>query len=477
MLTAKNWARRVGVAKKPWLILGKGPTFKKYRPEHAHSHNVLALNHVVREVKCDAVLMMDLDVFEACAERILENARYVLMPWRPHIDFRPTEKTLLDLIEEYPILRKLAEEERLAVFNAQTGREFEALPGEPITPIKFFSAEAALNVLVANGAREIRTLGVDGGSTYSQSFSDLRNVTLLANGRENFDRQFQMFAQTVRKTPNLKFGPLNMPLPVRIFIGADETQILGAKIFEYSVKRHASVSVKCEIINNDGLPTPSDPQRRARTGFSFCRFKIPELCGYRGRAIYVDADMQVFSDIKDLWSRDFKDAWLLYSELSQGSGNRVPQYSVMLLDCEKLDWDAARLINDLDAGKYDYKELMSEFAMMPADKKKAYLEFEWNSLEHYEDGRTKLVHYTDMPTQPWVSNQNKHGEVWYGELRRAVAEDFVSMKEIYREIEKGHVSPLLPQWAQLPPYPKASSMAQTWVPPFRRFLRPVAATA
>ena len=30
------------------------------------------------------------------------------------------------------------------------------------------------------------------------------------------------------------------------------------------------------------------------------------------------------------------------------------------------------------------------------------LPFKWNSLEHYDD-ETCLIHFTDMPTQPWVS--------------------------------------------------------------------------
>lgn len=476
MLTAKNWARTSGVAKRQWLIVGKGPTFRKYRPEHAETYGVLAINHVAREIKCDAALMMDLDVFEACAEQIAENARVVILPWRPHIDFRPTDKTLIDLLEEHPVLKRLASENRVVVFNAQTARGLDPLPGEPVTNIKFFSAEAALNLLAQNGVRHIRTLGVDGGASYSPTFSDLNDVTLLANGRDDFDRQFQMFARTLQAYPDLVFGPLTMQAPARIFIGADPTQVLGARIFEYSARRHSSISLRCEIINNDGLITPRDPSRRARTGFSFSRFKIPELCGYRGRAIYVDADMQVFSDIKDLWSRDFKDAWLLYSELAQGAG-RTPQYSVMLLDCERLDWNAKQLVADLDQGKYDYKQLVSEFAMMPAERKQPGLEFEWNSLEHYEEGRTKLVHFTDMPTQPWVSNDNRFGDVWYAELRRAVDDGWVKIEDIHAEIEKGHVSPLLPVWAGLAPYAKAETLAKTWVPPFRRFQRPATVSA
>jgi hypothetical protein len=475
MLTAKNWARIAGATRKPWLILGKGPSFRKYRPDFAGQYHVMALNHVAREVACDVALMMDIDVFEACGEEIAANAKYLMLPWRPHIDLKPTDATLLDLLPQMPRLRDLANEDRLVIFNAETARNFEPFPGEPVTPIKFFSAEAGLNVLADNGVREIRTLGVDGGATYADSFRDLNDVTLLINGRDNFDRQFRMFAQTLRRHPNIKFGPLPVQTPVRIFIGADETQILGAKLFEYSVRRHASMSVKCEIINNDGLPTPTDPNRRARTGFSFCRFKIPQLCNHRGRAVYVDADMQVFTDIKDLWTRDFNDAWLLYSELPEGSGARVPQYSVMLLNCDKLDWNAHQLVTELDQGKYEYKQLMADFAMMPPEKKQPLLEFEWNSLEHYEEGRTKLVHYTDMPTQPWVSDQNKHGEVWYAELRRAVADGFVTIEEIHAEIDKGHVSPLLPNWAKLEPHPRARQLAQNWTPPFRRFQRPKAA--
>lgn len=468
MLTASEWARKHPVTSKPWLILGKGPTFRKYKPEFADTFNVLALNHVAREVRCDAALMMDLDVFEHCGDEIVSNARFVIVPWRPHVNFRPTSETVENFILRYPGLKRLSDEGRLVVFNAQTNREFPDLPTEPVTPIKFFSAEAALNILVASGSRNIRTLGIDGGSSYADKFEDLGKVTLLANGRPDFDAQFRMFNQTLRSYPDLNFGPLNIQTPARIFIGSDATQVLGARMFEYSVRRFASMSVSFEIIDNTGLPVPESPQKRARTGFSFCRFKIPELCKYRGRGIYVDADMQVFTDIKDLWTRDFKDAWLLYSELKGGTG-RIPQYSVMLLDCANLDWNAKQLITELDQGKYDYASLMTEFAMMPQDKKKPYLEFEWNSLEQYEEGKTKLIHYTDMPTQPWVSHNNKNGEIWYAEVRRAVAEGFVTRAEIDEHIAMGNISPHLPEWVGLEPHPDAKKLAQKWMPPYKQF--------
>jgi hypothetical protein len=468
VLTAGLWSQQQQLEGSPWLILGKGPSFAAYSPDRTSRYRTLALNHVAREVRCDAALMMDWDVFANCSTALLANAGFVLMPWHPHVDFRPAAETLEHFIAQNRDLARLDAERRLVVFNAETARALPALAGEALTPIKFFSAEAALNILAAGGAREVRTLGVDGGTAYSPDFADLDSVTRLANSRPDFNAQFRKFAETLRRHPQLLFGPLDLPAPVRIFIGSDATQLLGARLFEYSVRRHASISTQFEIIDNAGLPVPGDPARRARTGFSFGRLKIPQLCGYAGRAIYVDADMQVFTDIRDLWGRDFGDAWLLYSTLDDARG-RTPQFSVMLLDCARLDWNAVNLVNDLDRGKYDYKGLMADFAMMPAERKQARLEFEWNSLERYEEGRTRLLHYTDMPTQPWVSHANRNGEIWYAELRRAIADGFIRMDEIHAAIGHGHVSPLLPEWAGLPPHPDGRQLAQGWIPPFRRF--------
>ena len=53
------------------------------------------------------------------------------------------------------------------------------------------------------------------------------------------------------------------------------------------------------------IPLPKDEKNRPRTGFSFFRFAIPELCNYSDRALYLDADMQVFSDLAELWDIPF----------------------------------------------------------------------------------------------------------------------------------------------------------------------------
>ena len=96
--------------------------------------------------------------------------------------------------------------------------------------------------------------------------------------------------------------------PVRVFVGADRSQIIGVRVLEYSIRRHTSVQVELTPMVDLPLPEPPEPRHHARTGFSFSRFAIPMLANYRGRALYLDADMLVFRDIMDLWSMPFGEA-------------------------------------------------------------------------------------------------------------------------------------------------------------------------
>jgi len=292
--------------------------------------------------------------------------------------------------------------------------------------------------------------------------------TLLANGHQSFDKQFQGICETIRKSPVL-YAPLHVRAPVRVFVGTDEAQMMGVKMLEYSIKRHTPMSVEVVPINDRGLPIPKDPGNRTRSGFSFCRFNIPRLCGYKGRAIYMDADMQVFTDLSQLWTVPMEELDIVYCQQPEERG-RVPQFSVMVMNCANLRWDVRDIIEGLDQGLYTYQDLMNSFCVLSENRRKMTLPFEWNSLEFYEQGKTCLLHYTDMPTQPWVSNKNPNGHLWYKLLNEAVQEGFITLEDLYNEIRQGHVSPELPEWAGLPPPRNIGELLKKWVPPFRRFV-------
>ena len=464
-----RWKDSFDVNSKPWLLLGKGPTFRKIQNVNTDEFHICTLNHVIREIPATVAHIIDIDVVADCAEAIDAHARYLVMPHRPHLKCSPTDKTIFQFVSEIPILRKLENEGRLVWYNLSTSKK-DPHGDSPVVQVKFFSAEAALNVLATCGVKVVRSLGVDGGATYSNAFSDLKEKTLLANGHSTFDKQFEGIAATIRKT-GIFYAPLHVKAPIRVFVGADRAQMAGVKVLEYSIKRFATATVDVVPIDDRQIPVPKNPANRSKTGFSFSRFHIPELCNYCGKAIYLDADMQLFADIMKLWEWPFEGADVLYSEQAFDRG-RIPQYSVLLLNCDNLSWNVREIVRGLDNGRYDYKQLMRDFCVVRPEKKRASLPYEWNSLEYYEPGKTCLIHYTDMPTQPWVSNRNKYGQLWYDCLRMAIKENFISRDFVYDEIARGNVSPELPRWVGLQDPPEFQRLRASWLPPYRRFSAP-----
>jgi hypothetical protein len=223
--------------------------------------------------------------------------------------------------------------------------------------------------------------------------------------------------------------------PVRVFVAATPAEWLPMRVLEFSIRERSSLPVELSAIysHQRPIPQPQGMENRARTPFSFQRFLIPELCQFKGRAIYMDADMQVFEDIEGLWSQPFFDNHLLTVE--SGTQGRRSQFSVMVLDCERLNWKIEDIVADLDSGALEYRTLMKQIGYS--------VPVTWNSLEHYSAGQTSLLHYTDMNTQPWVSLENPNGHLWMACLRRAIDSGFISRAEVAREVDQHHVRPTL----------------------------------
>jgi hypothetical protein len=229
--------------------------------------------------------------------------------------------------------------------------------------------------------------------------------------------------------------------PVRIFIAATADEWLPTRVLDFSVREATALPVDVRMIASFGrtIPMPRHRCNSPRTPFSFQRFLIPELCSYHGRAIYLDADMQVFADIADLWGHPMQAHDLL--TVSYASHGRQAQFSVMLLDCERLQWRMEDIVQGLDAGSFSYEQLLH--GMCVARSVGRTISPTWNSLERYEAQVTRLLHYTDMNRQPWVATTNPLAHLWVACLRRAMASGFISRAELLREVETGHVRPSL----------------------------------
>lgn len=423
----------------PWLIFGKGPSFLKRDQYDLGRFHTLALNHAVREQPVDIAHIIDVDVVDACADTLARQARVVVMPWRPHVKNFPCEERLPDMVARIPVLAELAEQNRLLWYDLSTTDEVH---GQfPVVRVRYFSIEAAINLLATAGVRSIRTLGIDGGATYSSEFADLKDKTLLANGRSNFDQQFEEIARSIRVF-GLDYGRLDVECPIRVYVGSTPSEMLPFKVLEYSLKKHASMTTEVFPLfrANIPLPLPKDAKNQPRTPFSFQRFLIPQLAGFSGHAIYVDSDMQLFQDVAKLWTMRDGEADLLASGADTDLGRR-PQFSVMLLDCERLQWQITEIIAMLDDGRLTYEHLMQD--MPVATKVSACVPAAWNSLENYQEGVTALIHYTDMGTQPWVSFANPLGYLWVRDLFEAIDAGFISREFLDEQIASGFVRPSL----------------------------------
>ncbi len=428
----------LGWRDRPWLIVGKGPSFAQFEDVPLADWRVLTLNDAVRAVpRADLAHFIDLDALERCSG-VLERARCIVMPWYPHSGHRPGRLHLGELSRQHPVLARLRAQGRLLWYDLSSGPQRHG--SWPVVTATFFSAEAALDLLATAGARRVRTVGVDGGADYAEAFADLRGVSRLSNGQRGFDRQFESFARVIRRT-GVDVAPWGVEAPMRVFIAASPRELLPAQVLAHSIRCHASASTLitplCDL--DIPIPQPQDECHQARTPFSFQRFLIPQACGHQGRALYLDPDMLVFRDILPLWRQPFGDAQVLMVQAAPGDP-RPAQTSVMLMDCERLPWTVQEVIDGLDAGRYDYEGLMRDFAVA---RVRACIEPGWNSLDRHIPGRTALLHYTDMTAQPWVSSTHPLGRLWVRALRQAVAEGAITRAFVGECVARGDVRPSL----------------------------------
>ena len=439
MLELREWIRTARLDARPWLILGKGPTFSRRSEFDLTAYHLLSLNHVVRELPVDVAHIIDVDVVEDCSEQLLANSRWVVMPRFPHIQQRPGAAPLEEYLSAVPVLEELESKGRLVWYNAETA---PPVGTSPVIEVKYFSSEAAVSLIGELGAKVVRSLGVDGGVSYSSSFSSLAAKTRLANNQPNFDLQFAEI-ERIADRYGIDYEPLVTPLP--IYVGASRRDLVAVRVLDFSIRKHASIPVRVIPMVDLPVPKPRSGRNRPRTGFSFSRFLIPALARHRGRAVYLDSDMLVFGDVAELAAYPMGDhkALCTYQDEPPTAWVGNPAFhpgrhsAVMVLDCAQLSWDIKEIVAALDTGRLTYEELMDRMCL--EDHEVGVLPAEWNHLERFEPGLTRLLHYTVVPTQPWRAAGNPHERLWLDHYREAVEAGAVPPEELRELVDAGLV--------------------------------------
>jgi hypothetical protein len=190
---------------------------------------------------------------------------------------------------------------------------------------------------------------------------------------------------------------------IKIFVATCPNNKKAEVALEHSIKVHCSEPFEIIWMRNGDEPFVDFDETNWGTGFTPFRWLIPILTNWTGKAIYLDVDVLLLDDIAKLWNTDMGGKAIL---------SLKNNYSVMLMDCEKLsalpadfdEWKQSSCRPQYDGLFNDCVEILDEFEMV------GELDPYWNCLDgkNIDWQNAGLIHYTNKKTQPWHPYPERH---------------------------------------------------------------------
>jgi len=219
---------------------------------------------------------------------------------------------------------------------------------------------------------------------------------------------------------------------MKVFVGYDPREDIAYQVGKHSIltrQPNANVRplVQKELRDAGWYTRPVD--KLASTEFTFTRFLVPELANFEGWAVFMDCDMILTTDIKELFDQaDDKYAVMCVQhdytpkEGMKMDGQKQTVYprknwsSVVLFNCAHPS--NARLTQDMVNDPELNGAYFHRFSWLK-DEEIGELDHTWNYLVGvYDDIETpKLIHYTEGG--PWFENYRdcEFNELWKKELQ------------------------------------------------------------
>ena len=195
---------------------------------------------------------------------------------------------------------------------------------------------------------------------------------------------------------------------IRIFIGHDPREKVAYHTLVQSIIENSSEPVSITPIAKKHLGNIYQRTRTVKesTEFSLTRFLTPYLSGFDGWSIFMDCDMIVTSDIKNLWElRDDKYAAMCVRHDYTPSSERkfLDQIQTVYL---KKNWSSVMLFNNAkctsltpEVVQYEDGLFLHQFKWLESEDLIGELPHSWNFLvgeeEKLANGKLPdLIHYT-----------------------------------------------------------------------------------
>jgi len=173
---------------------------------------------------------------------------------------------------------------------------------------------------------------------------------------------------------------------IKVFVGTDgEFHQKAERVLEYSIRTNTQEEVDLTFMRPGW--------KSGVTGFTTHRFLIPELCDYEGYAIYLDVDMIVLGDLKELWEFRKPGKWCT-------TGPQEDDVSV--IDCSAF----SDLPKEEELKKFSGRQgriMKQRCKQIIGNRYSATIDPLWNVEDKIAPGM-KLIHYTGLATQPWEPN-------------------------------------------------------------------------
>lgn len=224
-------------------------------------------------------------------------------------------------------------------------------------------------------------------------------------------------------------------LPIRIFIGYDPSEHEAYEVCKASILRAIDLH-DYWFFDEDGIQIEKlytkeiegwyrEREPHQSTDFTYTRFLVPYLTGFKGIAIFVDCDFVFLADPREMVDLYYKPEYAIHvvkhpqyvprtsmkmDGKQQHSMPRKNWASLIMFNCEhpknkQLTFD---YVNEHMPGKD-----MHQFTWLE-DNEIGSLPLEWNCLDdYYYLESPKAIHYTDGG--PWFENytQTMYSDKWY----------------------------------------------------------------
>lgn len=222
---------------------------------------------------------------------------------------------------------------------------------------------------------------------------------------------------------------------LHIFIGYDHRETIAYHVLAHSIMSRATMPVAIHPIKSSLFSEFYKRPRDAKQSndFSFTRFLVPHLMGHNGWALFMDCDMLMQTDIRELWEmRDTSKAIMVckhdyvprsakkYLGQTQYPYPRKNWSSFMLMNCN--NWSCHHLTPQFVANASGLE--LHQFKWCPDDRI-GEIPLEWNWLVGEYDKREmpKNIHFTIGGPWDKAFSSCDYAELWQSELNNMLYAD------------------------------------------------------